>query len=108
MLIFAAAVIDACGKEQVVGGSGDEQCERLLDFSYAMLILLYWLWVDDLASLRQFTVEGLGEENVKYWDFTLNYSQGGIIIHVAMKYVLDWIKLILLHFKCEIAVCKML
>lgn len=41
MLIFAAAVIDACGKEGLVGGSGDEQYERLLDFSQAMLILLY-------------------------------------------------------------------
>lgn len=41
MLTFAAAVIDACGKEQVAGGSGDEQYGRLLDFSYAMLILFY-------------------------------------------------------------------
>ena len=40
-----------------VGGSGDEQNKKLLVFSYAMLILLYGLLIDDLASLRQFTIE---------------------------------------------------
>lgn len=43
MLIFAATVIDTCGKEWVLDGGDDEENEKLLVFSYAMLILLYWL-----------------------------------------------------------------
>lgn len=61
-----------------VGGSGDEQNKKLLVFSYAMLILLYGLWIDDLASLRQFTIEWLGGESVKHWGFILSYSKNKI------------------------------
>lgn len=61
MLIFAATVIDTCGKEWVLDGGDDEENEKLLVFSYAMLILLYWLWVDDLESLGQLAMGCLGE-----------------------------------------------
>ena len=58
--------MDACGEGWVGGGGDDEENEKLLVFSHTMLILLDWLWVDDLASLGQFTLEWLGEKNAKH------------------------------------------
>lgn len=79
MLTFAAAVIDACGKEQVEGGSGDEIWEII---GFLLCYVNFTLLAPSRRSYKPKTIHYrvARRKKCKNWDSTLNYSQGGIII----------------------------
>lgn len=96
MLIFAATVIDAYGEEHLVGGGNDEENEKVLFFSYTVLILHYchlsrWFCKPRTIHYTIVTIEG---KNVNTWIlFLVILNNTKFLGKIITYFIMCWIEL---------------